>query len=289
MTALLCLSLLAPLCANADLLYYDDFEGGFNDTTKLPSGWAVASESLDPNDHYGLSVGHSSGSLTYPNLAASGGKWELDNTREVSLTIANKFTDTPLSAGQTLFFSFLLNVAVAPAGTAQSGIMRLGSSAGGNDVAAIGFSVAEDPSLYRLSVDGQHRGYSHGDSLKIADPFNVGETILIVGSYTYSGGSVSFWINPDPTDLGSLVPPDADYTDPGHNSRPIDQYEIGFTGTSQVPGSWFLDEFRIGTTWADVTPVPEPSAYALFLGCGAVGLAVARRRRVAKSETPVGE
>jgi hypothetical protein len=39
-----------------------------------------------------------------------------------------------------------------------------------------------------------------------------------------------------------------------------------------------LDEIRVGTEWADVAPVPEPTALALF-GLGAVGL-LARRRRM---------
>ncbi len=269
----LCLCALSPFALNADLLY----DGSFDEVigTTLPAGW----ESTQPE---GLSVGIATGSLSYPGLATSGNKWELDNFRLDSTTLTNKYTDTPLSSGQTVFFSFLLKVAIAPTGSSPSGIMRLGSSAGGNDVAAIGFGPASDPdnpTNFQLSVDGQHRGFSNADSVKIGF-FDLNETILIVGSYTYgSGTSASFWINPDPLDLGALAAPTADYVDPSHSNRPIDQFEIGFSGQSQVPGSWFLDEFRIGSSWADVTPVPEPSTYAFMLGCGAIGFAALRRRR----------
>jgi len=45
------------------------------------------------------------------------------------------------------------------------------------------------------------------------------------------------------------------------------------------PGMGKLDEIRFGTTFADVTPVPEPSTYAMLL-LGAGALILFRRRRV---------
>lgn len=40
-----------------------------------------------------------------------------------------------------------------------------------------------------------------------------------------------------------------------------------------------IDEIRLGTTIADVLPVPEPSTYALLIMTAAGALWFARRRR----------
>ena len=42
-----------------------------------------------------------------------------------------------------------------------------------------------------------------------------------------------------------------------------------------------MDELRIGTDWASVTPVPEPSTYAMLAlaGAGFAGYVIRRRRR----------
>ena len=42
------------------------------------------------------------------------------------------------------------------------------------------------------------------------------------------------------------------------------------------PADMFSDEIRVGTTWADVTPVPEPGTLALALAAGCALLVVRR-------------
>jgi hypothetical protein len=49
-----------------------------------------------------------------------------------------------------------------------------------------------------------------------------------------------------------------------------------------------VDELRVGTTFADVTPVPEPGTGALVLvtALSAVGFRARRRRRVCEAGNP---
>lgn len=53
--------------------------------------------------------------------------------------------------------------------------------------------------------------------------------------------------------------------------------DVGFKAQATT-GDFLVDNLLIGTTWADVTPVPEPSTLALA-GLGMLGLAFARRMR----------
>ena len=45
------------------------------------------------------------------------------------------------------------------------------------------------------------------------------------------------------------------------------------------PGGEMIDEIRFGTSFADVVPVPEPSAFALLSGFLGLTWVMLRRRR----------
>jgi hypothetical protein len=115
-------------------------------------------------------------------------------------------------------------------------------------------------------------------------PLTVGETLFLVGSYEAVAGGQNdiarLWINPDPSTFG-----DASFS-PTTTAPTLIDDRTG-TGTDigifsvllrQSPAPHVtLDELRIGTTWADVTPVvPEPSSLVLAAGA----LAAARRKRI---------
>ena len=120
-------------------------------------------------------------------------------------------------------------------------------------------------------------------------PLTVGETVFIVASYEAVAGNQNdiarLWINPDSSTLG-----DGSFSPLTTPPTVVDNTTL--TGTDigifsillrQSPAPHVtLDELRVGTTWADVTPVPEPGAIA---SVGLAGLTLLGRRRRASLET----
>ena len=103
-----------------------------------------------------------------------------------------------------------------------------------------------------------------------AQTFTTGasaETVFVVLKYTFdsvNGDSASLFLNPTP---GSAEPAAQLIVTAGTALTLNSGIQSFFVRNNSVePDSLLIDELRIGTSWADVTPVPEPSAAALA-GC----------------------
>ena len=107
------------------------------------------------------------------------------------------------------------------------------------------------------------------------------QTVFAVMKLRYSSAAnddaVSLWVNP--SDLGSEAGSTNFVTISGFDFWHNSAMNISLASWSATSGSW--DEMRVGTTWADVTPVPEPSTLALLglTGIAAIGYRIRRNRR----------
>jgi hypothetical protein len=91
-----------------------------------------------------------------------------------------------------------------------------------------------------------------------------GQTNLVVLKYTFNPGpandTVALWINPDPGSFG-LTEPAATTNDVAQTttagtdaSAGLDYFQVRAGSGGNAAGTCQIDDVRIGTTWADVTP-----------------------------------
>lgn len=116
--------------------------------------------------------------------------------------------------------------------------------------------------------------------------FNVGDTLFLVGAYTFNTGSTTddafqLWINPSSATFGGTAPAaDLTTTLTGTDIAQIDRFAFRQNTATQISEQQTFDELRVATTWAGVTPpapVPEP-ATGVLLGLGGGCLLLLRRR-----------
>ena len=83
--------------------------------------------------------------------------------------------------------------------------------------------------------------------------YSIGDSVFIVMSYDIDSGAINGWVNPAGTDFGGSAPTalltDTDATP----DTLIDRFALRQDSTNETP-AMTIDELRIGTSWADVTP-----------------------------------
>ncbi len=246
----------------ASILVYDPYPLGSS-----PTGYtAETSLSFPVNSSVQATAGAWSGSivgsstylvsatgLQYKNLAVQGG----------SITSFSNGVNTRAfsSADHTgaVYYSFLLNV------SSFNGAVLLGlSNSAGTLISGIRLDAVD-------ATNGTLKIRSNGVDSAASLALNANTTYLVVGKWTpgETSDTTAFWINPT---VGSEEPltPSLSYT-AGKGTGVAQWYS--FLGNPTTTLSF--DEFRVGTTWEEVTPyaVPEPGASVLgallLMGWGA--------------------
>ena len=149
---------------------------------------------------------------------------------------------------------------------------------GSSDAISLYFGTVTGGGAFKFGVRG---GGASTAFTSAATPYALNTTYLVVMGYNFNGGvaanNMSVWVNPIPG--GSM--PTADLTlTPTTVATAIDN--VGFKVQSAPAGTFLVDNLLIGTTWADVTPTPEPSTVA-FAALGLLGGFIAAWRAAAPS------
>ncbi|MDY0165627.1 MAG: PEP-CTERM sorting domain-containing protein [Thermoguttaceae bacterium] len=279
MLARLSLAVLLALPASglrADLLVYEGFDypyasnepltgkiGGMGFTGAWQAGvhptTGVSEDSLLINDN----------GLAYPMLATVGNAaWDNSGGSQANYRAwdSSGYTGT----GDVLWFSFLFNTSSVST-SSELRIFALGSDTYSSGAGAMAFTNATPAQEGKGMLHAQLGGSRSGGLLYDHDTDN-----LVVGRVDFTGndsaGSVTVWLNPS------------------RNAEPIAADGVTRTGTTSTAAwtnlyarggsAWRgqLDELRIGTSFFDVVPVPEPASGLLAM-LGMVGVLLVRCRR----------
>lgn len=128
-----------------------------------------------------------------------------------------------------------------------------GNSVGGHGQGAVGLA-ADGTGGFRLSIASGHHG-KKGGATEAPVSLQVGKPVFVVVGFDREGtaGVARLWINPTP---GESEPEPAAVAEPdAHVSKTLDVIYIGGqTMFRMLPAALRIDEIRVGSSWADVTP-----------------------------------
>ncbi|MGD0744914.1 MAG: PEP-CTERM sorting domain-containing protein [Verrucomicrobiota bacterium] len=234
------------------------FQEGFIYTSGGNLGGKVnpgSGDAWNPGNN-GLTIG--SGSLTYPGLQNLGG-----NDLSVAWATAGSATNgfTTVTSGQ-IYYSFLLDVTTIPGTNAYLTSLNPGTTTPN------GSSDAINAYIY---ANGKIELRTAGESAVAGPTLSLNTTYLVVLEYDFATTTANLFLNP--TAGGSQPAATVSLAGSGTVTS-IDN--VGFKSQATT-GDFLVDNLLIGTTWTDVTPVPEPSALALA-GFGLLGFAARFRR-----------
>ena len=190
--------------------------------------------------------------LTYSNLVTSG------QASVVTDRFGGAGREYPAINSGTIWFSWLQDNSAAPGRNARVNFANQGSQR---------FRIGQDIS----ELNNNFRIYnSTGTSVADTGISNIG-THMVAGSINLATGLLNLYI--DPTGLGLGLAPSSAIS----ATATFGGLDIGEFTLNGGDSTFRFDELRLGDTWQDVSPIPEPSSVAL-LGLGLVTLAALRRR-----------
>ena len=247
---LLCL-LATSLAGIGQQLFFEPF----NYTPDATNGLFTQSAGLWTRINTGDSILVTSGSLTYPGLAAStGNKVSYDNAG------ADYYTSFTSQTTGTVYGSFILNISSITATTSggyfTSFIQDASTSSFGG---AVWVRSGTTAGKYNIGISTR----SNSTVSWLTNELDPGTSYFIVFAYEMIAGAANdvakIWLNT--TAIGGTEPaPDATAVPSTIDLTSVARVLLRQDNTTNMPFFVQLDEYRIGTTWASVTPGNAPSA-----------------------------
>ena len=219
----------------------------------------------------------SSGGLTYGDLVTTTGRVSMpafsSSTQDAGISFTNTTPD--------IFYSFIFRIdnAVSMSTTFQTFTAVANGATNG-----LGIAIRQNSVTAGTFDLGIHKRANTGSAETTAALQTLATgTYFVVVNYVTNGGVgddvMNIWLNPTNASLGGGSAPSATFSSTAGTDTTTQWNQFRLSPPNQI-GASFFDEVRVGTTWASVTPVPEPSTWAL-LAIGMTALVIFRRRRMA--------
>lgn len=258
--------------AQASLIAYEGFDtsasngtdftnvgttgSGFNAPDSSTTNWRMDIEDgLSYTDNFGNSL------LTRGKSA--GMEAVVNGTQNLQLGLSSTITNSG-----TVYSSFLINV---------TAIDTWGINVGLQD-SQVGDQVSPTTSLEAAfrSTSTNYGIFSDGAEIRDdSGPATGTGLFFVVSELNMDSETMTTYLNPG--DLNDVVGSASHTLSDTASGTWEDMNSFIFSLGGTASGT--VDEIRIGTTLGDVTPVPEPSTYALFFGIATLGFTFFYRRR----------
>ncbi len=260
---------LAAASTHAALILQDSFSYNPGDLGQVNTGnvWSRTGT--------GDSIQVVNGSLSYSGIPASAGnrvQWGGDGR-------ISRHDFTAVSSG-SLYASFLYRMdnlgALSTTGGAVVGFINAANVSNPNARVYVRKDAA-DPTAFNFGVLERASAITWS-----TEKYQPGETYFLVMALDFIAGTnndqAHLWINPTGSDLGSAVRPQSQLTaSGGEDASLVSRFRLVQNPSGGSADLQSVDELRIGTTWAEVTPaIPEPAVIAL-IGAFGGGMLFVRR------------
>jgi hypothetical protein len=220
--------------------FYEGFSYTVGEGLQSQAGWI----SLNTGDDLTITEG----SLTYSGIpGSSGNKIAFGGA---GIDAAKEFAQ---QTGNTVYYSFLLNVTDLSAVTSTTGGYIAGFIQGtGTSYGATLWLKKVDETTYSIGINTRTTA---ANTVFATNNYTVGTTYLIVASYSMNSSTgddvANLWVNPT---LGGAQPaPTATGTNTGGTDLTNIQRFLIRQGSATDTPNVELDELRIATTWTDAT------------------------------------
>lgn len=242
------------LRADGALVFTEEYSIAYGDGTALGSGLTTGGYNTKWPSGNSTGTGNpictSVGALTYPSLAAlSGASYGFRCATSSSRDQSAGFTAIS-GDGNAAYGSFLIKVTAATP-VARNLLGFRNSTGGGTLSLAVGITAARQLTLLK----------ANNAATSTTAALNQDEVYLVVVRYKFVAGSgtdeCALWLNPltgQADEANAGVTPIV--TASGSDQSSV--LSVRLPSAADASGPLYLDEIRIGTTWADVTPSGGP-------------------------------
>lgn len=259
--------------AQTTLPFHEPFPDSYPENTLLGAGTTATLWSAGSGTGGGSAYVSSSAALSYAGLDIGGGRGLVQPQGGTARNRGVPFTPQTLGAANpTVYASFLLQPKTTPTSTRLIAYLQSSTSAGTPSAGV----------FINTSLQLQVSRNTTTPAASTTSALSLNETYFVVFAYKWNSGTgndqVALWLNPTP---GSSEPaPIISTTTGGGDVSALAAFFLAVPGSSTGSTNW-VDEIRVGLSWADVTPavIPEPMTVALgVVGGMAVAFGLKRVR-----------